>query len=36
MAYFNNPFEIEAYKNEADVDYLATRKRYSWIKYVTD
>jgi len=36
IAYFNNPFEIEAYKNEADVDYLATRKRYSWIKYVTD
>ena len=36
IAYFNNPFEIEAYKNEADIDYLATRKRYSWIKHVTD
>ena len=36
MAYFNNPFEIEAYKNEADIDYLATRKRYSWIKYDAD
>ena len=22
--YFNNPFELEAYKNEADIDYLAT------------
>ena len=32
-AYRMNPFEREAYENQYDKDYLATRPRYSWIKY---
>jgi len=31
LAYLNNPFEVEAYDNEKDEDYLLTRKRYSWL-----
>ena len=31
LAYLNNPFEVEAYNNEKDEDYLLTRKRYSWM-----
>jgi hypothetical protein len=31
LAYFNNPFEIEAYDNEEDEYYLITRKRYNWM-----
>ncbi len=34
VAYMNNPFEIEAYMNEKNDDYLIVRKRYAWIKYV--
>ena len=34
VAYMNNPFELEAYANDSKDDYLLTRKRYSWIKYV--
>ena len=34
LAYTKNPFEIEAYKNDYKKDYLANRKRYSWIKYI--
>jgi len=31
LAYLNNPFELEAYDNEKDEDYLLTRKRYNWL-----
>jgi len=29
-AYYNIPFEIEAYKNDEDPDYLENRKRWAW------
>jgi hypothetical protein len=31
LAYLNNPFEVEAYDNEKNEDYLLTRKRYNWL-----
>ena len=31
--YFNNHFEKEAYSNERNLDYLKTRKRFSFLKY---
>lgn len=31
-AYYNIPFEIEAYANQDSTDYLLNRKRYTWIK----
>lgn len=31
-AYRNIPFEVEAYDNEDNPDYLLNRKRYAWIK----
>jgi len=31
LAYLNNPFEVEAYDNEKNEDYLLVRKRYSWL-----
>ena len=34
LAYLNNPFEIEAYDNEKNENYLLTRKRYSWAKHI--
>ena len=36
MAYRQNPFEREAYDNEADPTYLETRTRWSWINYILD
>ena len=33
-SYYANPFEKEAYINENDENYLATRKRFSWIHYL--
>ena len=30
-AYLHNRFEVEAYNNEHNEDYLLTRKRYAWI-----
>ncbi len=33
-AYRENPFEREAYRNDEDLGYLATRPRYSWVFYV--
>lgn len=33
LAYEENPFEREAYANQETIDYLDSRKRYSWIKY---
>jgi hypothetical protein len=32
--YWNNPFELEAYKHDQDLNYLNDRKIYSWIKYI--
>ena len=32
--YYRISFEIEAYTNESDNDYLAIRKKYAWIKYM--
>lgn len=31
LAYYMIPFEKEAYDNDKNLDYLETRKRYSWI-----
>ena len=33
-AYYNNVFELEAYDNDHDEDYLATRPRYNWKNYL--
>lgn len=35
-AYRESPFEREAYKNEMDLDYLDSRPRFSWIKYIKE
>lgn len=34
IAYYCSPFEMEAYSNETQEDYLEKRKRYAWIKYI--
>ena len=34
-AYREIPFEREAYGHEEEGEYLSTRKRYAWLKYVT-
>ena len=34
-AYMNISFEREAYDNDDNLDYLKTRKCWSWFKYVT-
>tara|TARA_R110000824_G_scaffold6289_2_gene29090 strand:- start:180 stop:533 length:354 start_codon:yes stop_codon:yes gene_type:complete len=33
-AYRNNPFELEAYKNQHKKEYLSNRKRFAWLKYI--
>jgi hypothetical protein len=33
-AYRNNPFELEAYDNECDVNYLRSRKFFAWVKNI--
>lgn len=33
-AYHDVSFEEEAHNNDLNRDYLSTRKRYSWIKYI--
>ena len=35
MAYYNIPFEIEAYQNDENFSYLLNRKWFSWRKYFT-
>lgn len=35
-AYKNMSFEREAYTNQRDMEYLKTRKRFSWVKYIRD
>ncbi len=32
-AYRQNPFELEAYDNDEDPDYLEKRKLYAWLEY---
>lgn len=34
IAYYENPFEREAYDNDQDLDYLKTRKHYAWVRYI--
>ncbi len=36
QAYRESPFEREAYRNEMDLDYLSTRPRYNWVKYIKE
>lgn len=33
-AYYESPFEREAYANDKDEDYLHNRRRYAWVKYI--
>lgn len=33
-AYRSISFEREAYANESNLDYLTTRRHYSWLKYI--
>jgi predicted membrane protein len=35
IAYRFNPFEIEAFNNESDTDYLQRRKPLAWLGYLT-
>tara|TARA_R100000008_G_C3529975_1_gene138721 strand:+ start:361 stop:735 length:375 start_codon:yes stop_codon:yes gene_type:complete len=32
VAYMQNPFEVEAYKNDKMIGYLETRKRFAWAR----
>jgi hypothetical protein len=32
-AYYQNPFELEAYDNDEKENYLNERRSYAWIKY---
>ena len=34
-AYYNIPFEAEAYANDYKEDYLENRKRYAWTHYIS-
>jgi len=34
MAYYKNPFELEAYGNDKNEKYLEERKRYAWTYYI--
>jgi hypothetical protein len=36
LAYYALSFEREAYQNDQNLNYIPTRKWYSWIKYITD
>jgi hypothetical protein len=33
-AYFENPFEREAYQNDQDPNYLKNRPKFAWVKYI--
>lgn len=33
-AYYSISFEIEAYENESNPDYLKNRKRFAWLKNI--
>lgn len=32
--YWKNPFEVEAFENQRDKDYLKKRKLFSWVKHI--
>ncbi len=34
VAYFENPFEREAYRNDADEGYLEKRPRFAWVRHL--
>ena len=34
LAYYQNPFEIEAYENDHDFSYVKKRKFWAWSKYI--
>ena len=34
-AYYQNPFEREAYDNDGNLDYLRSRPFYNWTKYLS-
>lgn len=34
LAYYQLPFELEAYDNDENVGYLINRPKYAWIKYI--
>ena len=36
IAYRYNPFEIEAYANEHDIEYLRKRRAFAWVKAVRE
>jgi len=33
-AYYRNPFEVEAYTNQDDKEYIKKRKFCSWVEYI--
>ena len=33
-AYYNNPFEQEAYRNQENLQYLENRHLFAWVKYI--
>lgn len=33
-AYYENPFEREAYSNDGNVSYLSERKHFAWVSYI--
>ena len=35
-AYYQIPFEREAYENQYEINYLENRSRYAWVKYIGD
>ena len=34
VAYYENPFEREAYANDGDERYLENRSRFAWVRYI--
>jgi hypothetical protein len=36
IAYRYNPFEVEAYTHDTDVNYLMRRRPYAWTRYLRD
>ena len=36
MAYYCNPFEVEAYEHQEDKNYLQNRKWWSWVRYIRE
>jgi len=33
-AYYENPFEREAYRHDSDPEYLHERSRFKWVEYI--